>query len=163
MNCYRVSKYDPKFRINGIYTKEEWTDFSDIGKEYNNQIFTEEEYQKIESRYISVVTKVFKYRKWDYLTIDHLEIYEHSLSWRNKQSVNTNNLSNLLQDCLRNRCWCRLINGQEYVHFGWDFYIYIGCEISIQTMKSICDEEFLFCESIESSPYDISAHYGKWS
>ncbi len=37
---YRITKYDPAFRIDGKYTKDEWTSIHDIGKIYNGCIFT---------------------------------------------------------------------------------------------------------------------------
>jgi len=37
---YRIVKYNPKFRINGIYTKNEWTSISDIGDEFDGVFFT---------------------------------------------------------------------------------------------------------------------------
>ena len=36
MKEYRISKYDPQFRVNGAYQKNEWTSISDIGKVFDD-------------------------------------------------------------------------------------------------------------------------------
>ena len=32
---YRITKYNPIFRVNGIYTRDDWTSICDVGKKYN--------------------------------------------------------------------------------------------------------------------------------
>lgn len=56
----RITKYNPIYRDdNGYYTLNDWTSFSDIGKEYNNSIFTLEEYIKVENSYLSAIDILF--------------------------------------------------------------------------------------------------------
>ena len=51
---YCVCKYDPAFRDEkGAYKKDEWTDFSDIGRAFDGKVFTEEEYYETEDRYVA--------------------------------------------------------------------------------------------------------------
>lgn len=59
MNEFRISKYNCKFRINEIYTKDEWTSIGDNGKEYDNTIFTYDEYHKVESSYLNAIKNIF--------------------------------------------------------------------------------------------------------
>ena len=40
LNQYRVTKYDPANRVNGEYTKDEWTSMYDVGRSYNGKVFT---------------------------------------------------------------------------------------------------------------------------
>ncbi len=50
---WRVTKYDPKNRDhNGWYVKDEWTDYSDIGKSFEGKRLTFWEYFNVESKYI---------------------------------------------------------------------------------------------------------------
>lgn len=64
MNYYRISKYDPQYRIDGIYQKDEWTSMSDIGNIYGGKVFTEDEYYKVEplqdeGKFVKMCTAVF--------------------------------------------------------------------------------------------------------
>ena len=58
-NCIhylRITKYDPKNRDhNGWYIRDEWTDYSDIGKSLEGKALTRDEYLQVESAYISSV------------------------------------------------------------------------------------------------------------
>ena len=57
---YRVTKYDPANRVNGEYTKDEWTSMYDVGRSYNGKVFTFEEYLKVEKSYLDVIEDVLK-------------------------------------------------------------------------------------------------------
>ena len=60
MTYYRISKYDPAYRVDGVYQKDEWTAFSDIGKEYDGTRFlakiTEGEPQLLEHNDLRRIT-----------------------------------------------------------------------------------------------------------
>ena len=61
MQWYRITKYDPAFRDNGIYTRDEWTSISDVGKTYNGVPFSMDEYVKVESNYIACVKSIMRH------------------------------------------------------------------------------------------------------
>ena len=46
---YRITKYNPAHRINGVYTADEWTSFSDIGKVFGDTILSQDDYLKTET------------------------------------------------------------------------------------------------------------------
>ena len=46
MTEYRITKYDPANRINGVYMADEWTSFSDIGKVFNGTLLSQDTYLK---------------------------------------------------------------------------------------------------------------------
>jgi hypothetical protein len=46
MNEYRICKYNPRFRVNGVYIKDEWTSVSDIGKTFEDGVLTEKNVEK---------------------------------------------------------------------------------------------------------------------
>lgn len=53
MYKWRITKYNPCYRdIDGTYLRNEWTDFSDIGKVFDNNQLTKEEYFYIENLYV---------------------------------------------------------------------------------------------------------------
>ncbi|MEO7174621.1 MAG: hypothetical protein ABIV51_02280 [Saprospiraceae bacterium] len=61
LSAFRVVKYNPKFRNDqGHYMKNEWSDFSDIGSEFDGQILTFEEYLMVENLYVQAVEYLFK-------------------------------------------------------------------------------------------------------
>ncbi|MDC4204578.1 MAG: hypothetical protein MPW14_07475 [Candidatus Manganitrophus sp.] len=56
MKQFRITKYNPKYRdALGVYTKKEWTSYSDIGKNV-----TKEEYETIETAYIETAIGFLK-------------------------------------------------------------------------------------------------------
>lgn len=60
MNAYRITKYDPAKRINGIYTADDWTSISDIGQTFSGTILTREEYLAVESAHVRCVIEIYK-------------------------------------------------------------------------------------------------------
>ena len=152
MNKFRVSKYNPKYRENGIYTKDEWTDYSDVGQVFENGILSLEEYLKTEEQYILCIISVLKKDGIIFLSIEDFEQYGYT-EWKDKTTVTIDELSSLIRDCLRNKCWCKLRNNETYLHFGYDYYVYISSGMSSKNMCTICRSYNLFCEEL-SSPYD---------
>ena len=58
LKMHEIVKYPPQNYINGIYEKDEWTDYSDIGKVFDDKLFTLEEYLSVEKKYINVQVAV---------------------------------------------------------------------------------------------------------
>ncbi len=160
MNECRISKYNEKFRINGIYTKDEWTSIGDIGKKYDNIIFTYDEYQKVESSYLNVIKNVFNTVEAKYLQIQGLEDYKHVCKYIDKQIVELNDIINISQDCLREKYWCRLEADKMFIHFGYDYYLYIGSHLTYDEMKKIVNEQGLYIEK-RKSPYKVNYVHDK--
>ena len=57
----RISKYNPSFRTNGIYQKQEWTSVFDIGRSYGGKRFTKKEYLETELRYVDCLLEIVSY------------------------------------------------------------------------------------------------------
>lgn len=54
-----ITKYDPKYRDqNGLYTKDEWTSYVDIGKKYDGVTFSRSDYLLTEFRYLEAVERI---------------------------------------------------------------------------------------------------------
>ena len=104
---YRISKYNPKNRIDGVYTVDEWTDYSDIGMIFDGKVFTEQEYLEMENRYINCILDIYKICAIDAVEITDLEIYD-SVLWNGNDYVTYDNMNKIICDCLRNKCWCKL-------------------------------------------------------
>lgn len=152
MNEYRISKYNDEFRINGIYTKDEWTSIGDIGKKYGDSVFTYEEYLRVEAAYLNVIRAVCKAVSIKYLTVQGIEDYKNICQFSVKQKVELNDIIQISQDCLREKYWCRLQSKELFVHFGYDYYIYIGTALPFDIMFKIVKEQGLYIEKC-NSPY----------
>ncbi len=75
--CWRITKYNPNFRDeNGSYTKDEWTSLYDVGKKYNDKVFTIEEYLETEEKYINSILKIMTFAKIPYLQVRNLYKWE---------------------------------------------------------------------------------------
>lgn len=152
MNRYRISKYNPLYRCAGRYLKDEWTDFSDIGKIFEGNVLTEQEYLSVEQNYISCLVDILRLADVDVLSITALECYE-DVPWKNQQRVSIEIMPELFQNCLRNKCWCKLEEQKAYIHFGYDYYVYIGSVLSCDLIEKMCKKYSLFCNKQES-PYE---------
>lgn len=152
MNCYRVTKYNPKFRADGKYTADDWTSVSDIGGVFSGQVLTRQKYEQTERRYIDFVETALRLSGINELKIVRLEKYNDGLEWRDGQKIDLTQIASFMQDCLREKCWAKLEADDFYVHFGYDYYMYVGTALSEQTVEQTGSKIGLFVEKFES-PY----------
>ena len=81
MSKYRISKYDPSSRDErGYFTEEDWTSFSDIGKEYHGTVLTDLQYAAVEAKYIDAVTTVLRQNRIHTMIVEKLEKGDAPLS-----------------------------------------------------------------------------------
>ena len=148
MNYYRISKYDPQYRVNGIYQKDEWTSISDIGNIYGGKVFTEDEYYKVEQSYVDFVLGVCKLQGIDRLAITGLENYK-KLHWINGQQLITYQSGEFIKLCLREEIWGRLVSTGFVFETGYEYYIHIGCELGFVEVEQLARQSNLFVEKWE--------------
>jgi len=164
---WRVTKYNPDFRDeNGYYTLiEEWTCPSEIGKTINGKVFTLDEYLQIEAAYINSAIKFIEESGINSLRILRLEcniseedrtslLYEkefEKLVLKEDLLVNKNEIRLICKMVLRNFLWCELFSKDNFfVHFGWDYYMYIGSFVNCSTAIEFAENNGLFVEKIQS-------------
>jgi len=153
MNEYRVTKYNPANRNEqGSYIVDEWTDFSDIGQEFGGVELTLDMYLEVENAYVSVVLSIFEKMNVSYVTIRQLEKHTAVCQLHNNQKVMLSELSCVIRSVLRSQYWCKLVAENCFVHFGYDFYMYIGCSMSKEEVGKSALKNGLFAEEIKS-PY----------
>ncbi|MGN0570025.1 MAG: hypothetical protein ACI4N4_05920 [Candidatus Fimenecus sp.] len=152
MNMYRIAKYDLNGYVDGVFIFDDWTDYSDIGNIFNGKEFTSEMYLEVEDKYIKSAQDIFIAAHQKELSITNLQKYQSNLIWKNNQMIDKLQLAEIIRDCLRNRCWCRLSSEDFYIHFGYDYYMYIGCMLPYDTVTKICAENQLYVIECES-PY----------
>ena len=179
LNEYRITKYNPIFRNeDGYYLKDEWTDVSDVGKTFEGKMLTEKKYLETEKAYITSVFKMLEISNLNHVRIvgmwpDNLNerIIEVKNRWYFESAfesivifedklIQLNELELVLKLIFRGILSCRLeVCNQFYVHFGYDYYMYIGGkEITETACKEISNSQ-LFIEPF-GSPYYSKFH--KW-
>ena len=59
MNHLCISKYDIKYRNElGVYLRDDWTSFFDIGKVWEGELLTREEYERVEKNYLDALLDI---------------------------------------------------------------------------------------------------------
>ena len=161
MFSWRITKYNPSNRdINGIYTlPDEWTSYSDIGATKDGKVFMCEDYKKVEDAYIASILMIMecnavqklkvvgleKTGPWisdSYMSENMQEIYDKV---RDGIYCSKDTIGVLARLVLREKLWRKLEANSLFIHFGYDYYMYIGsgqmCERVIQKntrKRSLC-------------------------
>lgn len=166
--CWRITKYDPKKRNpQGWFIEDTWTSYSDIGSLYQGEKLIYDEYIRVENLYISAIVQFMKCLNISHLQVKGLENHGHvnegsSVDKAEVVFVNTlkeNDLLSLEQVkmasklILREYFWCKLISKHKmFVHFGYDYYMYIGSRLECKDTLQKIKESGLYVENFES-PY----------
>lgn len=159
---YRVTKYDPTNRkLDGRYTADEWTSWSQVGQEVGGRVLTVQDYWKVEDAYVIAAMQMLSESGVDSLVVRGLENasgYEPETFDLCEGSVmKGNELQHALRCLLREYFWCRLEGGEgAYIHVGWDYYMYVGVPRPVPESRRIAREAGLFVEVFES-PYKLSS------
>jgi hypothetical protein len=153
MNQYRITKYNPMFRDStGAYKKPDWTSMSDIGRSFDGVTLRKEEYLATESAYIESAMSFISEDQISALRAVGVENHGKALAPEEGQFIPVADLPEIIRSILREDFWCRLEIDDRFIHFGWDYYIYVGvkdrCEASIQSAHA----KGLFVEPFKS-PY----------
>lgn len=127
MISIRVSKYNPIFRDeNGFYKKNEWISYYDIGKCFDGEVLTKEQYLAVENGYLSVIKNLYEIYPSLILHIEGLEQIDKTAGgWQDADDISKDKVEELVREILREKVWCKLINKNVEVHFGYDYYMYI--------------------------------------
>jgi hypothetical protein len=147
---YRVTKYDPSRRDReGRYLHDEWTAFSDVGNKVNFDV-----YDRVEQSYIDVALAFMSEARIPHLSVANLEHGpEISLPFVDRAELGAPELRTAFRLVLREACWCRFLHPSgAFVHFGYDYYMYIGTPGDCPQAKRMARERDLFVESFKS-PY----------
>lgn len=168
MFTWRITKYNPNYRDEfGKYRKDEWTSYSDIGKIFNGYKVTKSDYLSVEDAYVEAIAFFMNSVKVTSLTVkclekknkleQALEVYPDEMitffeALKEKDVLKISEIQYLARMVLREELWCKLENDEMFVHFGYDYYMYIGsfrlCKDSIEKIKKMG----LFVEEYQS-PY----------
>jgi hypothetical protein len=133
----RITKYDPIYRdAEGRFTKNEWTSFSDVGKEFDGQCFELSQYYEIESRYIQAIDILLTEGNATNITIREIEkngtnekmdqlMLRDYLQLHDNQVIDKTRLRQISKLILREYIWCKLVTDVGLsITFGYDYYMY---------------------------------------
>jgi hypothetical protein len=154
MHRYRVTKYDPALRTAaGAYVKDDWTSFSDVGRSFCCVTLSRDEYLRVESAYVEAASAFLAEDRAPELRVVGLEIRDDRPSAAVEGSVVARaDFDSVCRSVLRGEFWCKFEADRRFVHFGWDYYMYVGvmnpCERSILRATALG----LFVEDF-TSPY----------
>jgi hypothetical protein len=168
-HCWRITKYNPNLRDeNGNYTKDEWTAISDVGKKYSGEVFIMDQYLTVEDKYIIAIINIMDSAEIPCLEVKRLNKWEHEFEFeeyytdnmlnlyrtvKNGDRFHKDKLVDLCKLLLRENIGCQLwFESNMYVHFGYDYYMYVGinsdCHDALEGIRNLG----LFVEKFES-PY----------
>ncbi len=167
---YRITKYNPKFRLDdGSYTKDEWTSIHDIGKAFNGEILRLDEYLKTEQKYLLTYSLIleqfdnvnFKVRNLEKYSIDNikfksiyssnqLELFDNVSN--NLTLCSSNNILDFIVLILREHLWAKLVSTSSRleISFGYDYYSYLfsAKHLPYEIIKQI-EDAGLFVENMQ--------------
>lgn len=160
MNSWRITKYNPVKRdADGSYLDlEEWICFSEVGTKVSM-----EEYQITEEKYLDAISVFITEMGLNRVYVTALEQWSDEVRNQNAneflskiwigKAVTAQEVRELAKFTLRNAIWCKLgFKEQFFVHFGYDYYMYIGASEGCLKAKEVVKETGLFIEDFKS-PY----------
>ena len=151
---YRVTKYDPAHRdAGGLYTLDDWTSVSDIGKTFDGVVLTEPEYQRREDAYVAAAEAFMSEVGVSSLTVCELENHASvPLAFGDGAVIALARAGTVVRRVLREEFWCRLESEGGFIHLGYDFYMYVGVAQRCLAAETLAGQLGLYVEAF-NSPY----------
>jgi hypothetical protein len=147
---YRITKYDPAARLEGR-PRTEWTAFSDIGRTFGAGPLTQAAYEAVEAAYVAAAVSFMREAGVSCLAVRGLEGGAQApLPCREGETLALDQAARLMAGVLRELCWCRLESPLGFVHFGWDYYMYVGVASPCPDAARRAAEAGLFVEEMRS-------------
>lgn len=164
---WRITKYDPRLRdASGRFLGDDWTSVWDIGKMSLGQL-TAADYLRIESAYVTtarsfaVESGVFAMRivELEIDTIDESDLtmiglpsIEPALHIQEGAVLPINRLGGVVRAVLRELVWCKIESDSFFIHFGRDYYMYVGSDSACEHSQDTAQIAGLYVEKW-NSPY----------
>ena len=153
----RITKYDPRLRdADGRYTAEDWTMFSQVGKEYSGSVLTPDSYAAVENAHVASALAFLLESDIHSLTVLGLENPNgYAQAPTEGESLGHGQIAATLRGLLRDEYWCRLETANASIHIGYDYYMYIAVPGDCPAATATTTALGLFVEPMES-PYEPS-------
>ncbi len=109
--------------------------------------------RNLKNLYINAILMLMECNEISELNIVELEVYEDTISIPETMIVNREKIKVLVPQILRENIWCKLENLDGFfVHFGYDYNMYIGSNFDCENQVNKIEETGLFAE-VKESPY----------
>lgn len=168
MYSFRVTKYDPARRDErGAFRDPDWTSHADIGRVIDGETLLLDDYLAVESTYAAAARAFFQEAGCPPLIVIELETHDPSPRTvelgltdvlepvvRHGDRIGDNEIERLCRLNLRELVWCKLEAEPRsfYLHFGYDYYMYVGTEAPSEDVIRRVVASGLFVEPMRS-PY----------
>lgn len=151
---YRITKYNPQFRNErGHFLAEDWTSISDIGRTFAQKLLTQSAYQQVEDAYISTIESFLNEARISAMTLAAIDDHGTNFPFKKGTSIKLKDILSISRLTLREELWAKFtIPGKAYIHFGYDYYMYLGVPKRCNSSIKSAHELGLFVESFRS-PY----------
>jgi hypothetical protein len=166
---WRVTKYDPRRRNRqGHFLDDDWTAASDIGNAFGSEVLTLETYLAVENQYVGAAMRFLAESGLDTLTVTDMEgegrldpdddpaggaSLDTGFAIHEGQQISGAELEQAIRLNLRSLVWCTLEEpGRFFIHFGYDYYMYIGSWAPCLDSIAYASQLGLFVEPF-TSPY----------
>ena len=113
----------------------------------------QQEYSRVEDAYISVALAFLNEAGLTAMKVEGLENNrQQPLAFNQGTVLRVEQLGEIIRRILREEFWCRLQGDNAFVHFGWDFYMYIGVPHPCSVVERKASDLGLYVEEFVS-PY----------
>jgi len=175
---WRVTKYNPDNRDeHGHYAVvEDWTSPSEIGKTFDGNELTLDDYLRMETAYLDAAMAFMEESGIHFVRILGLEehiteenratsLYENEferLVLKEDSLISLDDVRLVMKMVLRDFIWCQLYSEERlFIHFGTDYYMYIGSHVDCPSAIEWAATHGLFVEN-KPSPYGVSEEEIIW-
>lgn len=168
---WRVTKYDPALRDErGAFGGDDWSSVSDVGTSFGGTPLTVDAYRATEDRYVAAALAFLRESQIPRLVVEDLEAgppteltselgLEPLSPPEEGERLGAERVADVVRLALREELWCRLeMPGRFFLHFGYDYYMYVGCRADLPEAVAEAERLGLFVE-LHPSPYLPRADY----
>ena len=146
---HEIVKYGPQYYDeNGAYQKDEWTCFSDVGKECEGKVVKMEDYLDVENRFIDITRAILEAAGCSYVTLGYVE------AWRQKElkegmRVRIQEIDPFLRLVLRGKAYIVFINRSKGIQFDFSedvLYMHLNCRLPNDELRTIVESHGLYLD-----------------
>ena len=146
---HEIVKYKPEFYDdNGVYQKDEWTSYYDVGKEYDGKVVSLEEYLDIENRFISITRAVLESAGCTFVTLGYIES-RRKKGLKEGMRVRVDKIAPYLRMALQGKAFIVFINRDKGIQFDFSedvLYMHLNCRIPEEELRNIVESRGLYLD-----------------
>ena len=125
--------------------------FRQIGQTFSGVVLTSDEYESVEEAYIQAALSFLRESGLLSMRVAGLENHRmQPLDFQNDSVLPLDRIGEIIRQILREEIWCRLEGSDGFLHFGWDYYMYIGVPHPCPTARARAAELGLYVEEFAS-------------